>query len=138
MHVHRLNAPLFALDIHHPARRFLEAFVDCRTECVGKELDGVDQEWWSDATNRTQAFSSFAYEHLSFDIELDGWLSNVPSLTESEQKVLETISGIQSLMNECRQAAINDRNDIVIELVDKVLHMLQLWKECIDVRLAEK
>jgi hypothetical protein len=138
MHVYRLNAPLFELDMRHPARRFLEAFIECRRYCVGKELHGVDQEWWSPSTNRTQTFSSFAYEHLSFDIQLDGWLSDSPSATASERRVLETIPGIRSLMTECQQAAIDEGNDMVIEMVDRVLHMLELWERCIDARLQGK
>lgn len=56
MHIHRLNRPIFDLDAEHPARRFLDAFVHCRRCCVGQELAGVDQEWWSSIDMRPRSF----------------------------------------------------------------------------------
>jgi len=138
MHIHRLNKPLFELDVGHPARRFLESFVECRKKCVGRELDGVDQQWWSTTENQIKTFSSFAYEHLAFDIELDGWLSNSTELTDSERAALNAISHIESLMLECRETAQIDNNPVVVELVDLVLYTMELWKHCIRARVPER
>jgi len=139
MHVYRLNRPLFDLADTHPARRFLEAFVECRRTCVGQELpypfgQDCDQEWWSSVDNRTSTFSGFAYTYLSFDVELDGWLSNAPNRTESEKSMLDGIAHMCALMDECQEAARNARNNSVVEMTDTVKDMLKLWKDCIEER----
>ena len=135
MHVYILNKPLFELPQEHPARQFLEAFIECRKRCVGREAEGIDQEWWSDTDNRMRHFSSFAYEHLAFDVVLDGWLSNSRSITDSERAALKGIPYSEALMQECRKAALADANVAVVELIDLVLNMLTLWKQCIYIRL---
>jgi hypothetical protein len=138
MHVFRLNKPIFDFLPDHPARRFLEAFVLCRTSFVGRELDGVDQEWFSKLDERVHTFSSFAYEWLSFDIELDGWLLEAPEITDSERRALERIPWMKNLMAECKAAALVDKNLEIAAMCDHVLHMLELWAECINRRLKSK
>lgn len=141
MHVRDINRSLFELPSHHPARVFLEAFIECRESCVGLELPApvgcdLDQQWWSDKEGKSCKFSSFAYSYLSVDIELDGWLSGSAHQTESEISMLARIRHMHSLMAECRRAAIANDNDEIVQAVDEVQGMLDLWKECIDVRLA--
>jgi hypothetical protein len=135
MHVYALNKPIFEFAPDHPARRFLEAFVRCRQDCVGREMGGVDQEWLSETSGRDYSFSSFAYEYLSFDVELDGWLQNAPDLTDSEKAMLAGIAQIEELMAECTTVAIAESNSEVVTMCEQVVRMCRLWNECIDSRL---
>jgi hypothetical protein len=141
MHIVRLNKPIFDLPESHPAHRFLIAFIKCRRECVGRELDtrqsgqtGVDQKWYSDTDSRFWTFSEFAYTALAFDIELDGWIEEVPALTASEKRTLESLPYLRTLMEECRAAAQRDGNSPVLKMVSTVLEMLDLWQSCIEAR----
>lgn len=138
MHVFKLNKPILEFPADHPARRFLEAFVECRKTCVGREIDGVDQQWFSQAERRARRFSSFAYEWLSFDVELDGWLKNAAARTESEAAALEAIPRMERLVAECKSAAAVDNNSQVVALCDQVLLMARLWAECIHFRLKSR
>ncbi len=138
-HIERMNRPVLGLDDSHPAKRFLNAFMDCRGNCVGREIDwgqggGVDQQWRSAVDDRTRTFSSFAYECLSFDIELDGFLQNAKCLTESERCAVEALPHMTSMMYECAAAAREYGNDEVVEMTDDVLEMLRLWEAYLDFR----
>src|SRR5262245_23017116 len=142
MHVERLNQPLFLLPREHIARQFLEAFIDCRINCVGREISyrgeakgPIDQEWFSSTVNEMRRFSDFAYEYLSFDIVLDGWLQGSPNLTNNELADLERIPHMRELMNECEDACLSARNKEVLALVRQVLSTLDLWDRCIRSRL---
>jgi hypothetical protein len=95
----------------------------------------VDQEWLSGALGRDYSFSSFAYEYLSFDVELDGWLQNAPGLTDSEKAMLAGIAQIEELMAECKTVALAESNSDVVTMCEQVVHMCRLWNECIDSRL---
>ena len=139
MHIKRLNRPVFKLDDAHPAKRFLSAFMECRSDCVGRELDPpgqvpIDQEWKSASDGRVWTFSAFAYGVLSFDIELDGYLTNAPSLTESEKLDREHLPLHRSLMSECADVARQSGNREILELTDQVLEMLGLWEEYLTYR----
>jgi hypothetical protein len=134
MHIYRINKPIFELSAEHPARQFLDAFVQCRLDCVGKELEGIDQEWFSELELRNRSFSSFAYEYLSFDIELDGWLQQMKELTESERQSLKMIPHMEMLIQECRSAALNDNNLAVVAMCDNVKAMLNAWRDYIHFR----
>jgi hypothetical protein len=138
MHVYRLNEPLFKLDADHIARRFLETFIQVRNQCMGRELDGIDQRWWSPTDKRYRTFSSFAYEHLSFDVQLDGWLSHSPEPTDSERAALRALPYSRALMRECREAAQAEQNLAVVNLTDLVLNMLELWEQSIETRLPAR
>jgi len=139
MHIERLNRPVFKLDDAHPARRFLSAFIDCRTDCVGRELDPpgqvpIDQEWKSPSDGRVWTFSAFAYGFLSFDLELDGFITGAPYWTASEKWAQENLPRFHSLMDECGHAAKQCGNSKCLELVDKVVGMLKLWKDYLRYR----
>jgi hypothetical protein len=127
MHIQKINQQVFRLSTRHPVRKFLDAFIACRLDCVGKELDGIDQEWFSQVELRNRSFSSFAYEYLSFDIELDGWSQQANELTQSERQSLEAIPHMKALMEECRSAALEDDNAAVVMLCDRVSGMLRDW-----------
>ena len=105
-----LNAPIFELDDRHPAKRFLEAFIDCLANCVGRHHDWngqtpIEQEWKSSIDGRVWTFSGFAHAFLSFDIVLDGFLENAPSLTSSETWAAKRLPLLRLMMNECATGA---------------------------------
>ncbi|MCC9608920.1 hypothetical protein LOC68_07840 [Blastopirellula sp. JC732] len=141
MKVRKLNHQIFELPSNHPARAFLEEFIECRTECVGREiaLSGdtpVDQEWFSRIDGKHWLFSNLMYKYISFDIQLDGWLTGAPTLTDSERYDLEMIPVVRGLLLECREEAIRHKNDSVLELISRVEHLLWLWENCIHSRVS--
>jgi len=141
MDVERLNGEILTWPETHAARRFLEAFIRCRRDCVGCEIvfEGsgrrpVDQEWRSSVDGTKWTFSKFAYLFLSFDVVLDGWLSNSPTLTASERESLRQIPVLRQMLFDCQQAALGDGNRQILSLTTCVLHMLNLWEGCISSR----
>jgi hypothetical protein len=137
VHIYAINKAVFQLAAEHPARRFLEAFIECRMECVGKEVEGIDQEWFSQTDLRTHRFSSFTYEHLAFDVELDGFLQNAKQTTVSELRALKAIPHMEALVEECESAASQDCNAPVVTMCKNVLKMLTLWRQYISFRLDD-
>jgi hypothetical protein len=133
-YVLKLNKPIFGFPESHPARRFLEAFLECRSHCVGRELEGIDQEWTRKRDGKRDFFSWFAYRVIAFDIELDNWLQMPPQFTNSERLCLAGISESIADVQECKAAAIADSNHAVVELCDVALNMFQLWIESIEYR----
>jgi hypothetical protein len=95
----------------------------------------VDQEWYSSTDERTWTFSAFAYTFLSFDVELDGWLTGSPRLTESEKGVLEGLPYLRTLLNECETAAAAHKNNEIFDMIEQVRSLLRLWEHCITARL---
>ena len=137
MHVQRLNAPLFGLGEAHPARRFLEAFIECRRACVGHEFEGIEQRWWSTLDQRELHFSSYVYQRIAFDVVLDGWLTDLPELTCEEQEVLNSLPAEILRVQECQAAARSAGNSVVIALAQQILDMYKLWVSAIEFRLQE-
>ncbi len=126
MHIRRLNRPLFAFEPEHPARRFLEAFIACLETCLGRERDGIDQQWTSASDGRRHSFSSFAYTELAFDVQLDGWLTEAGHVTDCEKATLNNIPRLTTLMRECKAAAMAENNSCVVAMCDEVLEVLGL------------
>ena len=142
MSIQDQNKILFSLPSDHPARRFLEEFIDCRELCVAREVGmpdnpPIEQAWDSQIEGRRYAFSSFAYKYLAFDVVLDGWLTNAPDMTDSERDVLDMLPKVRSLLGECHAAAIKERNVAILPLLEKVKNLLDLWEQCITSRLVE-
>jgi len=137
MQIRRINRPIFEFPSSHPAREFLESFIACRRHCVGRELEGIDQQWFSHSDQCLRRFSQFAYGWLAFDIELDGWLHTPRSATSSERESLQGISRMHTLMQECRMDALSDRNEAVVAMCDEVLEMLYRGRRSIEFRLAQ-
>lgn len=137
MHVRRLNRLLLAMEPLHPARKFLEKFVECHRQCVGLEMrpDPIDQEFVC-PDGRGMLFSHFAYECLAFDVVLDGWLTNAPCATDSERLSLARIPEMRAIMHACKVQAVSDGNNRVIPYVQQVLELLDHWEQCINARLA--
>jgi hypothetical protein len=141
MEIRKKNRRLFLMPFTHPARRFLEEFLACLDECVGREIGTpdnapLDQAWHSEVDGKRWTFSSFAYTFLAFDIELDGWLTDAPQLTESERNVITHLPYLRTLLLECEAAAHRERNDAMLPLIDRVQHLLDLWEDCILSRTA--
>lgn len=139
MYIEEMNQPVMKLDDSHPAKKFLNAFIACRLDCVGQELglDGqrpIDQSWRSATDGKAWTFSAFGYSILSFDIELDGFLTIAPILTESETAAARDIPWFRALMYECAAAAQQDANQEILELTDQVLIMLSLWEDYLEFR----
>jgi hypothetical protein len=95
----------------------------------------VDQQFVQ-PDGRATTFSAFAYEYLSFDIVLDGWLTNAPQMTESEEACLKGLPRLRSMMIACKSQALIDANYRILPCVDQVLELIQLWEECIHERIA--
>ena len=132
-----LNPCVLALDDSHPAKRLLSAFIECRSNCVGLELDpeeSFDQEWESFTDGRFWTFSGFAYAFLSLDIALDDFHQRVPCLAEAESNWPWDLPRLKSLMNECAHAARQSGNAEILELTDQVLEMFGLWDEYLSFR----
>jgi len=139
MRTEELNEPIFDLDDSHPAKRFLDAFIECKSDCVGRQYDfegqsPIEQRWRSASDGRPWTFSGFAYGYLSRDIVLDGFLDNIPYLTESETADAEQLPAMRTLMNECADAARQSGNSEILELTDQVLQMLDLWQQYLSFR----
>ena len=137
-YIKSINHPVLALDDLHPAKKFLCAFIECRWNCVGRELGQfkapIDQEWKSTTDGKRWTFSGFAYRILSFDIELDGFLEGASYLTPSETGAEQELPIYRSLMHECAHAAQESGNNDILELTDEVLNMLSLWDEYLSFR----
>jgi hypothetical protein len=141
MQIEELNGPLFELEDNHPAKKFLMAFIDCLTNCVGRQYDfgqqtPVEQEWESATDGRIWTFSGFVYAFLCFDIVLDGLLENASYLTASEVSAIDELPLLRSMMNECADAARECGNSEIIVLADQVLNMLGLWDQYLSYRRA--
>ena len=134
-----MNGPVLELDDAHPAKRFLIAFMDCRMNCAGRELDfgdqtPIDQAWQSAIDGRTWTFSGFIYAVICFDIVLDGFLENAPGLTESEVCAADQLPELRLMMEECAAAARQCNNDEIVEMTQEVQEMLNLWEEYLNFR----
>ncbi|HVX61741.1 MAG TPA: hypothetical protein VHC19_14095 [Pirellulales bacterium] len=133
MHVRKLNRKILKFPESHIARRFLDAFIGCRRDCVGIEAcdDPIDQTWFSAIEAKQWSYAAFAYKFLSFDIELDGWQSDAPEQTESERFFLAQLPRMRELLRECEMAAAADDNRPLMPVIAKVRRMLDLWEQCI-------
>ena len=137
------NYPLLSLPSDHPARRFLAEFTDCRMLCVGREIGGpdsrpIEQVWFSEIEDKECSFSEFAYKYLSFDVVLDGWLTNATEMTASERDVLEKLPHVRGLLAECKIAANKAGNEEILLLTAKVEHLFDLWEQSIRLRLSNR
>jgi hypothetical protein len=141
MSIEKHNKAIFALPAEHPARRFLEQFIDCRDHCVAREIGTpdnppIEQTWDSQVEGRRYAFSSFAYKYLAFDVVLDGWLTSAPGMTDTERDILEMLPTVRSLLAECHNAATKEGNIAILPLLGKVKIILDLGEKCITSRLV--
>lgn len=141
MRMVRMNRKVLSLDDAHPAKRFLLAFIDCKADCVGRELGSgeevpIEQAWKSATDGRVWTFSGFAYMFLSLDISVDEYLGKPPSKNELETFTVGTVPLLRLLIQECAQAAQHDGNSEILKLTDQVLKRLDLWEEFLRFRAA--
>jgi hypothetical protein len=113
--------------------------------CVGKEIEwqqlankAVDQSWFSRLRLKEQSFSSLAYEFISYDLVLDGWLELAPEATEAELSFLEEDGPIiRALLNECEEAAVAQGNDEILPLVAKAREFIDAFEAALLYRYEE-
>jgi len=123
--IHPVNYSLLReFPADHPAVRALQVHAETCDICVGKEIDwphlgvvGIDQTWFSDVEFRDMRFSSFAYQYISYDLFLDGWVESAPEATEAELGFLEDMPKMRTLLDECEQAALDAQNGGILPLV---------------------
>jgi hypothetical protein len=139
--IHSKNKPILQLPSSHPARRALEQHLECRFQCVGRELGDVapaiDQEWYSAVRGRNYSFSAFAYEVISFDLILHGWVTHPPELAEDEKWWLDVSPHLRAQIDECLAASEADGNTEIIELVGMVNEWFDLMDESVRLRVRE-
>jgi hypothetical protein len=126
-----LYSATMALKDNHPAKAFLLAFLRCRDECVGRELDPdqpIDQRWESTSENKPWAFSEFAYAFLSLDLALDEFHRSPPTIDEASTNWPWNVDRLRTLINECIVAARHSHNLSILALADEILRMLTLWE----------
>ncbi len=131
MDIQQHHDAILSLADSHPAKRFLVAFLQCKDECVGQhhlwtEKSPIEQAWVS-SDGKKWLFSDFAYEFLSLDLVLEG-----PNDKDSEQRTMQKIQLMRSLIKECSNAAKNDGNIEILKLTERVIQMLRLWEEFIQ------
>src|SRR5262249_15915304 len=97
-------------------------------------LVGIDQVWFSDIDFREQRFSSFAYQYISYDLFLDGWVGSAPEHTEAELGYLEDIPKMRTLLKECEAAAREELNTTIIRLVQKAREFMDALENAIAYR----
>jgi hypothetical protein len=128
--------------IGHPATRVLTLHAEACDICVGKEIKwpdqgniAIDQSWFSNVRLKKQAFSSFAYEFISYDLILDGWLAMSSEPTKAELNHLEHDDGLmRSLLQECEIAANECKNDRVLPMISTARDFLNAYTHAIKYR----
>jgi hypothetical protein len=135
--IHPANYPILAkYERDHPAVYALQQHAECRDFCVGKEIEwlhleipAIDQKWFSETRSKEQAFSALAYEFISYDLILDGWLEMAPEPTEVELSQLKDCDPLmRQLLDECENAAVQDANDAILPLITKVRAFLDAYR----------
>lgn len=137
--IHPVNYPLLGkLPTEHPAVRALQAHAEADEVCVGKEINwpnlgikGVDQAWFSTLNHRETRFSSFAYQYISYDLFLDGWVESVDGATQSELSFLNEVPQLKILLHECEGAARAEQNLDILPLVAKARQFLDALEHAI-------
>lgn len=85
-----------------------------------------------------QSFSAFAYEFISYDLILDGWLEMGTEPTETEANFLEADEPLMSaLLDECEEAAHDDDNAVILPLIAKSREFVRAYKAAIMCRFDE-
>lgn len=122
----------------HPAVRALQIHAEARDVCVGKEIDwphlglvAIDQAWFSDLGFRELRFSAFAYQYISYDLFLDGWVESAPEATETELGFLGDLPRMRALLDECEQGAREEKNHGILPLVAKAREFFDALEQAI-------
>jgi len=137
--IHPVNYSLLReLPADHPAVRALQIHAEARDVCVGKEIDwphlkivGIDQKWFSDVNMKETRFSSFAYQYISYDLFLDGWVESAPEATEAELGFLEELPKMKILLDECEREAHAENNAAILPLIAKAREFIDAMENAI-------
>jgi hypothetical protein len=128
----------------HPAVRTLQVHAEASDLCVGKEINwphlniiGIDQKWFSDVDFREWRFSDFAYQFISYDLVLDGWIESALEATEAELGFIEIIPKMRTLLDECEQAACEEKNSAILPLVAKAREFIDAFEGAIRYRAKQ-
>lgn len=135
--IHPANYALLRdLPPEHPVVRALQIHAEARDVCVGKELDwphlgvvGIDQVWFSETDSKQWRFSGFAYQYISYDMVMDGWVKPNSEAIRWERSILEQTATMKALLDECELAARTDKNDAMLPLIDKAKEYVSAF-EC--------
>ena len=144
MRLHPRNKPFLDLPDAHPAKRYLLAQAQFRSECIGLEIEWpnsnakpVEQKWNSQIKGKPWSLSAILYSYISFTPELDAWITNPPQVTEIEKKYLQGIAECRALLEECEVAAQCDNNNDALNIIQRAREVLDLWQLCIDERIKD-
>lgn len=137
--IHPVNYSLLReLPSDHPAVRALHVHAEACDTCVGKEINwphsgklAVEQKWWSDVDFREHYFSAFAYEYISYDLFLDGWVESAPEPTETELGFLEDAPKMRKLLDECERAAKEGNTIEIFPLISKAKEFIDALEHAI-------
>jgi hypothetical protein len=137
--IHPVNYSLLReLPADHPAVRALQIHAEARDICVGKEIEWphsgvlpVEQKWWSDLDFREHYFSAFAYQYISYDLFLDGWVESAPEPTEAELGYLEDVPKTRILLDECERAARDENTVEILPLISKAREFVDALERAI-------
>lgn len=143
--IYPLNYQLLReLPLDHPAVRALQVHAEASDTCVGKEIDwpkldivGVDQAWLSDAYSKDWRFSDFAYQFISYDLVLDGWIESAPEATEAELGFMEEVPKMRTLLNECENASREEGNASIYPLIAKAQEFINAMEAAILLRAKQ-
>lgn len=136
---------LTSYDETHPAICALLLHTEACKTCVGKEIEWpdakeppIEQAWYSATRGKQQLFSAFAYEFLSYNLVLDGWLELPPEPTLEELHLpMKAQPLMQALLDECRAAAAEANNVRVLPLIQKATEFIDAYHEAIFARFKE-
>lgn len=128
----------------HPATRVLQVHAEARDKCVGKEIEwpqlgnqAIEQSWFSLSRQKVQTLSAFAYEFLSYDLILDGWLEMGLEPTETELGFFDDERAMRLLLEECEDAALEEGNIEILPLITKAREFLDAYRAAILFRFSE-
>jgi hypothetical protein len=95
------------------------------------------QQFYSEALDRRHSFSAFAYEVISFDLILEGWVNRPANLSDDEKWWLDVAPQLREQMQKCLAAAKADGNTEMFGLIDMVNEWFGLMDDSIRLRIRE-
>ena len=127
------NRKILKFPESHIARRFLDAFIGCRCDCIGIEAsdDPIDQTWFSAIEAKEMVVCCIRIKFLAFDIATR-WMAIGRARTDGKRTVFPSqLPRMRELLSECENAAAAEENRPLMPMIAKVRRMLDLWEQCI-------